>query len=439
MAAGEDLLKRYEKAKKFGAKYGIIPNNELKSIYGEMARLATTLPESSEVRTRDELLQRELRGLLLEQMGMVEEHMHVSATQPGLGTLIEKYQIPVQDIMSIHEWLVQNRTATLYAIDRLYETREVEGGTFHIDTDPRETCLVWNIPHIQKKIVSFAEKSVERYHTELGALMAALTNAGESLETITVTPTSEGRPYFDSSNKILAMSIHPICLMDEGGELHLDEQALIGIYGHEIGHVLNTVLTSEAVQDGNIPYFLGKRRLIAKTTQEAIAQFYGKQILEDLRSSPQTQQALGIESHFEDIYEEVNDTELLTTYNQMLSAYCLIVLHDNTFGDDNDPETAARKLEALKAVELVSGSTGKYVRDMCREYRPEQLSEMALDSLLYCSKPVERALRTFEEHGILYSDPEGRSLIDRTFLTGYWTAQGFEDNARLVAEAHSKR
>lgn len=33
-----------------------------------------------------------------------------------------------------------------------------------------------------------------------------------------------------------------------------------------------------------------------------------------------------------------------------------------------------------------------------------------------------------------------RSLpLRQTFLTGYWTAKGFEDNARLVAEEHSKK
>ena len=56
--------------------------------------------------------------------------------------------------------------------------------------------------------------------------------------------------------------------------------------------------------------------------------------------------------------------------------------------------------------------------------------------LMYCAQPVQRAIKTFGEHGILYSG-DGRNIIDKTFLTGFWTPEGFEQNARLIAEEYS--
>ena len=49
--------------------------------------------------------------------------------------------------------------------------------------------------------------------------------------------------------------------------------------------------------------------------------------------------------------------------------------------------------------------------------------------------PVQRGLEEFARRGINY-DANGRSLIDKTFLSGLWTPRGFVDNCRLVAESN---
>ncbi len=202
-----------------------------------------------------------------------------------------------------------------------------------------------------------------------------------------------------------------------------------------MGHALNAVLTNLA----NLPKCLTMDSTSIRTTTESVAQFYEKRILEDLKDSPETQGELELEN-FDEIYREVMDTDLLQTYFKKSGLYGITVLADKSFGTPAGPETERKKIEVLNEVALTPDWAYKFVTGHRNRYDANgNFDPGILRELIYCTQSVERALTVFEKHGISYNDPEGRSLIDKTFLTGYWTAKGFEDNARLVAEEHSKK
>ena len=62
------------------------------------------------------------------------------------------------------------------------------------------------------------------------------------------------------------------------------------------------------------------------------------------------------------------------------------------------------------------------------------LQASLVSELRYTARSVERALQEFKKAGILY-EGSGRSHIDMILLTGFWTPQGFVENARVNAKA----
>jgi hypothetical protein len=61
--------------------------------------------------------------------------------------------------------------------------------------------------------------------------------------------------------------------------------------------------------------------------------------------------------------------------------------------------------------------------DRMGNLNPGTASEMR-----YAAQPVKRALEIFAANGLT-----DKSLINRTLLTGYWTPEGFVENAKVVA------
>ncbi len=225
-----------------------------------------------------------------------------------------------------------------------------------------------------------------------------------------------------------------ICYISEDGTIHLKDLTIIWVYGHEgMGHALNTVITEQA----DIPYFLKYETASIRPIRESVAQFYERNILEDLRESPETQRALGIEARFEEMYRKAQDAQLLEEYGRKLNHYAILILAHKGLGKPDDPEAIRRRIEVLQEVALNPGYPSWAFSKYGHYDAAGNLDHTLLHELIYCTRSADRALQEFGRQGIPY-EGEGRSLIDRTILTGYWTAQGFEDNARLVARKHSK-
>lgn len=429
MAAGEDLLKRYDKLVKFWDRYQIFPCREGQRLHDEIAVLWNAIPVIEDPKDMDELLEAESKRRLATCWYTLEEYLNPQF-QDTFERRVGKCGIPLEDINDLRTWLMGHREAAFEAIDRLFKTREIE----HFQLTLKD---VEDIPEMKRKAIALAEESVRTHHRELGQLVESLTEVGDYLQDISAVPTERGYSYFWSLTDTLALDIYAICYVDEGGELRLREEEIISLYGHEgMGHALNATITKTT----DLPYILTFKSESTKPVAESVAMFYMKQIFRDLEASPETQQALGIASRFGEILLEVRDTELLTDYKNKLGMFSILVLGDKQFGPDpRDKETLERRTQVLDSVALEpTYARGTVIGNLDNYTSKGDFSPKAVDKLLYCTGSVDRALKIFEEHGILYSDPEGRSLIDKTFLTGYWTAQGFEDNARLVAEAHAK-
>lgn len=332
------------------------------------------------------------------------------------------YGIPTEDIADLRGWLESHRDETIDSVSRLYQTKDIQN---------LELGLSLDIPSVRKKSEKFATKHIGRYHKHLDRLLQNLTGVGNLFGDISVEPTDNPRSYFDSLRRTLAIGIPAICSANQDGSLNLNEMELIRLYGHEgMGHAVNEILSNS----NGLPKFLTGNAHLTSATAESVAQFYQDVIFEDLRNSPKTQKALGIQKKFEGIYADFVDTSHINDFQQRLGEYAISVIGDRSLGDPKDPNVCAEKMRLLNevaidpsygfnAVENSGGSFDKYWN----------LNARAVAELRYCAQPVQRALEEFASRGIFY-EGEGRKKIDGTLLKGFWTPIGFVDNARLKAE-----
>ncbi len=72
-------------------------------------------------------------------------------------------------------------------------------------------------PRVHEQVIKFAEEQVQKYHSELGKLVAGLTEVGEYLTKIKAAPTVKGRSYFQPLTNRLSLDISSICYMTEDG------------------------------------------------------------------------------------------------------------------------------------------------------------------------------------------------------------------------------
>ena len=233
----------------------------------------------------------------------------------------------------------------------------------------------------------------------------------------------------------MAIGISAICFQAEDGSLHVREGELIRIYGHEgMGHAVNWVLS----KSDSLPYILSRDTVFTIATAESLAQYYQKIIFDDLKKSPQTQKELGIHHKFDEIYREHVDTNLLEEYKNKLSQYAITVMADKTLGKHDDELVIKKKMELLSQVAIDPNYPLKVINSYRNEFDTQgNLNWQIVSELRYCALPVQRGLEEFAKKGILY-EGKGRSIIDETFLTGFWTPAGFVENARLAAEECGK-
>jgi hypothetical protein len=414
-----ELLKRLENASKFSAKYNIYPYDEALRIMHEMRDLSSHIPDTASPKTEEEVIRAELKRRLNGEASSLEQSL--SSKCYDFNTIISILGIPKQDIAELRPWLLKNKESTIEATRRLYHTKEIKNYELH---------LRYDIPSVRRQAEEFAAVHVQKYHKLLGEFLQKMTKVGEYLRDIAAVPTTEGRSYFHPLTNQLAIGISAICFSTEDGLIHIREKDLIQLYGHEgMGHALNAVIT----KNSKLPYFLTKDTNLTSGTAESIAQHYQKVIFEDLKKSEATQEALGIRHSFGQIYQESKDSSKLSEYMQKLSQYATTVLADKELGKPDDPNTVKRKIEVIGEVALVPSYSRWVVEKNLQNFDSEgNLDIRTVSELMYCAKPVQRALAEFEKQGIKY-EGENRSRIDNVLLTGFWTPEGYVENARVQA------
>ena len=417
----EGLLKKLDRMQKFEEKYYLTPSRELPKLIESMQILADNIPNVASPRNQDELIQSELNRRLHGEATYLDQRL--SGRLYDFNTVVNSLGIPNEDILSLRPWLETNKEKTQDAIERLFYARDIEG---------YELPLAIDIPSIRRQCEEFAGAHIQKYHKTLGKFLQGLTNVGAFLRDINIVPTTKDRSYFNSLTNNLAISIPIICFSKEDGTLHIRNKELIRTYGHEgMGHALNFLIT----KSNELPYFLTQDSKLTVSTLESVAQFYENILLEDLRESRKTQIELGIENKFTEIYQEAKDTEQLEEYRKRIFDYGITVLGDKSLGEFSDSAVLRKKADILYEVAIDKGGVQWWIQQNRYNFDSEgNLNPELVRELRYCARPVQRALDEFSKRGINY-DEKGRSLIDSTFLKGFWTPIGFVDNARLRAES----
>jgi len=416
---GERLFRSLNKIDRFRTRYYHLPLRETSRLIGKLRNLSASLSDVARPGTKDQLLLGELKRRTEGEATYLEQSL--SGDSLDFDTVITTSGIPMEDINDLKPWLEENKERTLDSIERLFSASDIKD---------YELPLASDVPRIERMAEGVAEASIERYHRVFGKFLQRLTKVGDYLREISAGPIKLDRAYFNPITNRLGIPISGICFSKDDTP-HLREKELIRLYGHEgMGHGLNTILT----KNSDIPYVLQHFSQLITPTAESVAQFYEGVIFEDLKEALDVQEELGIRHIFPAIYQEVKDSEQADIYQRKLSSYAISVLADKNFGDPTDPSVMKEKMDVLNQVTLYRASIIDFVESH-RYYFDSQgnLNPQLVRELRYCANPVQRALGEFEAQGLRYSG-DSRNLIDRTFLTGFWTPIGFVDNARLEAE-----
>lgn len=415
----DDLLERVEHISRFSDKYNHMPYSEAQRIIDKMRAFAEALPSPDSVTSFEAVLLNEIARRV---RGEAEHFAnYLSSHSYSYEQVLQHHAIPQEDIDALKPWLEAHRAQALETIDRLFRERKVEEHNLQPLLD---------IPKMRQNTEVFAADVISKFHRILSRYFNELTQVGEHLKNIDAQPTVSERSYFNQLYNTLALAILRICKVDKSGMLIVDYKSLISSYGHEgMGHAVNAVLSRLS----DLPSLTKRESRLVVSSQESVAQFYEKRIFEDLKNNLSLLRELGIDNLFGEIYQDALDTRLLDKYNLALFQYGITVLADKSLGEPRDPESIKRRIERLAPVALSHTFSNRFVIDYLDKYDPYgNLRPNIVAELKYCAKPVQRALALFAEQGITYENG-GRSLIDRVLLTGYWTPQGFVDNARHQA------
>ncbi len=423
IAKSERLLKQVEGAGRFSTRYEVYPYEKLRTTLAQMHELCDSIKSPECPQTRNELIMAELKRRMGIEALLLEQRIEGGVLD--FNKVVSMFAIPTQDINGLKEWLCQHRSETIESINRLFDSVEVEQHELELQAD---------IPAINRMAIEFGSLNISLYHLKIGKLLQRLTRIGEYIRDIRAVPTTQERSYFRGLTNTLAVSIPGICYNTEDGSIHLRERELIRIYGHEgMGHALNHLLS----KSNGLPYFLTADSLAVRATGESLAQFYQRIIFEDLKGDQKVQQELEIKHTFEEIHQEAMDISLLYDYKLRMFQYGITVLADKTLGKHDDPNVIQEKIKRLSEVSIFPEWPRGFVEGRRNSFDSQgNLDRQIVAELQYCAQPVQRGLEEFAKRGIKY-EGEGRSLIDATFLKGYWTPVGFVDNARIAAATAS--
>ncbi len=418
----EQLFAKLDQTGKFGTKFGVYPFDEAKRILTGMQRLEQTLPEVTP-QTEEEVHLVELKRRLYREAHSLEKMLSGKPYDPE--TVCRLYGISAPEIGALRPWLEGQKSRVSEAIERIFQASEVAEYTLDIPTD---------IPHVRRGAEEFARIAIEKYHKKLGKMFSRVTQVGGYLRDIEAVPTTQSRSYFHPVARTLAIGIPAICYRAEDGTIHLRERELIQLYGHEgMGHALN-FLASKA---STLPSFIKRDAgIITAATCESVAQFYQNVIFDDLREDSETQRELGIAHLYQQIHQEAKDLALLHSYQLRLTQYAITVLADKSLGEHLDPEVIKRRIDLIDGVSLDPRFARNFVEGKRYSYDSEGNLDAALVSeLRYAADPLTRARTEFERCGKAYLGKD-RNVMDLTFLSGFWTPEGFVENARIKAQTN---
>lgn len=414
----KSLWDRDEKIAKFAQRFHIYPLAEATVLVDELHRLDEAITEQDVFSTQDEIYEVELKRRAGPRARELDAYLSGRNYTPQ--DMVAVLAIEEGDLTGLRGWLIDRRPAVLETVGRIYADASVDDYTLNLATD---------IPAIQRQAQEFVASHITNYHRKLGRLFEGLTQAGTFLRDITAVPTmnerTNDRSYFNPLTKTLAIGLSGVCFMDGDGALHINERELIRLFGHEgMGHGINQVMTDAS----NLPFFLKTSASATSSTVESVAQFYERQIFDDLADSPTTQRELNIAHRFSDLYQEAKDIFEVDEYNYRFFYHAITVLADKEMGDPTDPQTIARKVDLLSEVALYPGQPRAIIEGNRQQFDSEgNLNPQIVAELRYAARPVQRALDYLRNLGISYAGGN-RSRIDSIFFSGFWTPIGFVQN-----------
>lgn len=410
---------RQIRASKFATRFEVYPLAEGRELVQDFQKLSEAIPLVSHPTSLDDVYSAELKRRALAEAIYLD---HWLAGKPyTFDDVINIYGIEPADIGQLRPWLEANRGAALDAVERVFQ-----------DTDVKqfELTLPMDRPAVRRQAEEFAQQRVTTYHKRIGKMFEELTGVGGYLRDINALVTSETRSYFDPLTKTLAISIPAICYLTEDGLPTLRERELVRLFGHEgFGHGCNKILTETAE---SLPFFLKLASGATVATLESIAQFYERQVFEDLKNSPETQKALDIRHIFDDIYTEEQDTQIIERYKLRFFQYGITVLADQSFGPSQDPETIAKKSEALSALALYPGYARNFIESNRQNFDSQgNLNPQLVAELRYAAQPAQRVIDILQQRGFSY-DGSSRTQVDIALLHGFWSPVGLVERTRVI-------
>lgn len=415
----EQPWNKFKKIGKFESRFNIFPPEEASQLVDEFNFVTEKIPVTDNPTTLEEVMCNDLKRKYSAQIGRLSRLL--SGRPETFDDVINANAIDRSDLEDLKPWLLNNRKAAIDAIERVYKLTNISDYELDVSGD---------IPGIRRQAEEIALSNVENYHQKLGKMVEKISPIGGFLREIKAVATTNERSYFSTTTKILALGIPKICYMSPDRTIHPNHRKLIALYGHEgLGHALHSVVTMAS----NLPFFL-KDTNSTKATLESVAQFYETVIFDDLLNHPDVQESLTIAHNYKEIYQEEQDTRLITDYQNNLFRYSITVLGDKSLGDPEDPDVMKKKIDLLSEVTLMPYYPYSTIYGNRHNFDPQgNLNPSMVGELIYAAKPVERVIKNLNNRGIHF-DGSGRSIIDNIILTGFWTPQGLVERASLVSK-----
>lgn len=421
----EKLLATHQKIDRFASRYQVFPVTEAGHVLAGYRKLSEQIEHVPNPTSRRLHLGNELKRRLTSEATSLD--FTLSGKRYSIQDVVRVLGIDQNDIDRLHPWLLENRDQTIEATQRLFNLSA---------TDTYFLPVPMDIPDYARSAETSAKIAINNLHKILAPYYASKTEAGNFLQKIEAQPTTNWRSYFHTHLATLGLGIPEIIYVLPNGTFHVRYVNAIALYGHEsLGHGLQKVLTEEA----DLPYFLkvpGSNATIA--AEEAVTQHYERTIFEDLRSpdAAKVLKDLDISHSYEEIYQEHGATKQIADFSLAFFQYAITILADKELGSDpQDKGTIDRKIAKLNEVALFPGISQQIVDQNRFKFDPEgNLDTSLVTELRYCSQVVSKALDIFSQRGVSYDDARSRSRIDMAFLRGWYTPEGFLENATLSAK-----
>lgn len=410
-----------EKIEIFSSRFKTFPLDRAKDLHEATLGLIEQIPDSPSPTSMDEVHEGELKRRLLIRADQLDHNLRGKAYT--LDEMVKMYGLETSDLSRLQPWLQANKKAAQDAVAYLFDNTPVQESYNQISTD---------IPEIRTSAEKAADDKIADYHKGFSTLLEENTAAGHFAKRIKTAPTTRGRSYFSPSGR-LALAIESFCYQAKDETIKFNEKELIHLYGHEaMGHGLQWAVTNA---DESLPFFARQASEATVATEESIAMHYERIIFEDLRHSKDTQKKLGIADKFDDIYQEKLAERILTDFNSNLFRYSILLFGDTSLGNPRDPESLQRRVDLLSEVTPLPGQLDEIIGlNMSNLNGKGMLGKMHMRELRYASQAAERGVEVFSKNGFNYAEGADRSRVDMTFLTGYYTPQGFVQKAELAAK-----